>query len=222
MKKDSEKTLLDAVIEYFIKYWSPVGSKFLFEAKNIDIAPSTIRKHLNNLEKKWLVYQPYNSAWRLPTQEWVNFYVANLLSNNNKQTKNLVKINQWHNLRWFMDILWDVVDGIAFGYYTDETDIYYLWVSKLLKKVNNDMEKIISLMEFIENKEIISYLSKKEIEKWTINYNFIQYQWINIAIMFIEIEFEWRNAVIWIIGSLRVDYKTNINILKRILDKWTV
>jgi len=222
MKKHSEETLLESVIEYFIKYGSPVGSKFLFEAEDIDIAPSTIRKHLNNLEKKWLVYQPYNSAWRVPTQEWVNLYIANLLSDNNTQTKNLVKVNQGHNLRWFMDILGNVVDGIAFWYYTDEADIYYLWVSKLLKKVNNDMEKIISLMEFIENKEIISYLNKKEIKKWEINYNFIQYQWINIAIMFVEIEFEWRNAVIWIIGSLRVDYKANINILKRILDKWTV
>ncbi len=221
MKKNSEETLLESVIEYFVKFWSPVWSKFLFEAKNIDIAPSTIRKHLNNLEKKWLVYQPYNSAWRLPTQEWVNLYVANLLSSE-KTTKNIAKVNQWHNLRWFMDILWDVVDGIAFGYYTDEADVYYLWVSKLLKKVNNDMEKIISLMEFIENKEIITYLNKKEITKWEINYNFIQYQWINIAIMFIEIEFEWRNAVIWIIGSLRVDYKSNIDILKKILNKWTV
>jgi len=222
MKKNSEETLLESVIEYFIEYGSPVWSKFLFEAEDIDIAPSTIRKHLNNLEKKWLVYQPYNSAWRVPTQEWVNLYVANLLSNDTQKTKNLVKVNQWHNLRWFMDILWNVVDGIAFGYYADEADIYYLWVSKLLKKVNNDMEKIISLMEFIENKEIISYLKKKEIKKWEINYNFIQYQWVNIAIMFVEIEFEWRNAVIWIIGSLRVDYKTNIDILKRILDKWTV
>jgi hypothetical protein len=38
------------------------------------------------------------------------------------------------------------------------------------------MGKIISLMEFIENKEIITYLNKKEIEKGKINYNFVQYQ----------------------------------------------
>ena len=221
MKKNSEETLLEAVIEYFIKYGSPVGSKFLFEAETIDIAPSTIRKHLNSLEKKWLVYQPYNSAWRIPTQEWVNLYVANLLSSK-KSSKNIIKVNQWHNLRWFMDMLWEVVDGIAFWYYIDEADIYYLWVSKLLKKVNNDIQKIISLMEFIENKEIITYLNKKEIEEWKINYNFVQYQWVNIAMMFIKINFEWRDAVIGIIGSLRVDYKTNIDILNKILNKWKI
>jgi len=222
MKKDSEWILLESVIEYFIKYGSPVWSKFLFESKNIDIAPSTIRKHLNILEKKWLVYQPYNSAWRLPTMEWVNFYVANLLSNKPKNSKNLIKINQWHNLRGFMDILWDVIDWIAFWYYIDESDINYLWISKLLKKVNNNIEKIISLMEFIENKEIITYLNKKVIKENVINYNFIQYQWVNIAIMFIKIIFEWREAIIWIIWSLRVDYKSNIAILKQILNKWTI
>jgi transcriptional regulator of heat shock response len=219
MENKSEKILLDLVIEYFIKHWAPIWSKFLFNMEDVNMAPSTIRKHLNNLEKKGLIYQPYNSAWRIPTTDGVKLYVANVLNTKSDSSKNLIKINQWHNLRWFMDILWNVVDGIAFGYYKDESEISYLWIAKLLKKVNNNIEKIISLMEFVENKEIIWYLNKIEIKEKEINYNFLQYQWVNIALMYIKTDFEWREAIIWIIGSLRVDYKANIDILKQIINK---
>jgi transcriptional regulator of heat shock response len=184
------------------------------------MAPSTIRKYLNILEKKWLVYQPYNSAWRIPTVEGINEYVLSLLPE--KESKNLVKINQWFNLRGFIEQIGELIDGIAFGHFEDEQDIHYLWVSNILKKVNNDIEKIIPLMEFIEKKEIISYLRKKEISSWKINYSFVNYEGVNIALMYIKVNFEWRNAIIWIIGSLRVNYKKNIDILERILEKWQI
>lgn len=220
IENKSEEQLFELVIEYFVKYGSPIWSKFLFSLDDISMAPSTIRKYLNILEKKWLVYQPYNSAWRLPTSKWINLYVANLLTN--QTDTDIVEVNQWHNLRWFVDMLWNVVDGVAFWHYEKKNDIHYLGVSKMLKKANNDIEKIIPLMEFIEKKELISYLEKLEIPWWKINYNFIQYQWVNIAMMYIKTIFEWQSAIIWILWSLRVDYKININILQKILDTWKI
>lgn len=219
-EKNSEELLLELVIEYFIKEGSPVGSKFLFDADEIKMAPSTIRKYLNILEKKWLVYQPYNSSWRVPTVEWVNTYILSLLPE--EHTNNIVRINQNFNLRWFIEQLWELVDWVAFWHFEDESDMHYLWVTQILKKVWNDIEKIIPLMEFIEKKEIISYLRKKQIEWWKINYSFVNYDWVNIALMYIKVNFEGRNAVVWILGSLRVDYKKNINILEKILEKWTI
>jgi len=221
MTNKSEEQLLELVIEYFIKEGSPIWSKFLFELEDIKIAPSTIRKYLNILEKKWLVYQPYNSSWRVPTVEWVNTYVLSLLPEWSEK-KSIIKINQNFNLRWFIEQLGEMVDGIAFWHFEDESDIHYLGVSQILKKVWNDIEKLIPLMEFIEKKEIISYLRKKQIEWWKINYSFVNYEWVNIALMYIKVNFEWRDAIIWIIGSLRVDYKKNIKILEKILEKWTI
>jgi len=220
-KRNSEELLLELVIEYFVKEGSPVGSKFLFESEEIKMAPSTIRKYLNILEKKWLVYQPYNSSWRVPTIEWVNTYILSLLPEE-KSWKNIIKINQDFNLRWFVEEVWNLVDGVAFWYFEDEADINYLWVAQILKKVWNDISKIIPLMEFIEKKEIINYLKKKKIKDGQINYSFVNYEWVNIALMYINVNFEWRNAIIWIIGSLRVNYKKNIHILEKILEKWTI
>jgi transcriptional regulator of heat shock response len=220
-KKNSEELLLEMVIEYFVKYWSPIWSKFLFESEEIEMAPSTIRKYLNILEKKWLVYQPYNSAGRIPTVDGINMYINSILPISSEK-RNLVKISQNFNLRWFIEKIGDFVDWVAFGYFEDEADIYYLWVSKILKKVWNDIEKIIPLMEFIEKKEIITYLSKKKIEDWRINYSFVNYNWSNIALMYIKVLFESRPAIIWIVWSLRVNYKENISILEKILKKWQI
>jgi len=216
----NEKKLLELVIECYTKTWHPIWSKFIESLDTIDMAPSTIRKYLNFLEKKWLVYQPYNSAWRVPTSEWVKTYLNMLLSNENNFKPLIIK--KRYNLREFIEKLWEKIDWVAFGFYEDEKDIHYLWVTKLLKKVNNNLEKIIPLMEFIETKQLITYLNKKEPEKNKLNYSFVNYQWVNIVLMYILIKFSKNNAIIWTVSSLRVDYKSNIKILETLLEKWTI
>ena len=220
---DKEKQLLELVIEYYVKYWTPIWSKFLDKIENIQMAPSTIRKYLNFLEKKWLVYQPYNSAGRIPTVEWIWVYIQNILSTLPEDKKYYpLSVQKKFNLRYFIEILGEEIDWVAFGFYENEKDIHYLWLAKILRKVNNDLEKIIPLIDFIEKKQLISYLSHKEIEKDKINYSFVNYQWTNIAMMYININFEWNPAIIWTISSLRVDYKNNIKFLQTILEKWKI
>jgi len=218
--------LLELVIEYFIKYWSPVWSKFLFNLENIDIAPSTIRKYLNALEKKWLVYQPYSSSWRLPTIEWIDKYILWLLDKDDTRKENYnyyLKIkNEKFNLRWFIETLWEYLDWVVFWYYENDPYINYLWVSKILKRANNDIEQIIPLMDFIEKNQVIWYITKKEVENDKINYSFLNYHDWNIALMYVKTLFEWKTAIIWVLSSLRADYKANIKVLKKILNKWSM
>lgn len=223
-KKDSEELLLEMVIEYFIKNGSPVWSKFLFNLEDIDIAPSTIRKYLNMLEKKWLVYQPYSSSWRLPTKEWMNKYVLGLLETEDRKAENvknyLLEKNKKYNLRWFVESLWQYCDWVVFWFYEDDIQMHYLGITKILKKVDNDIEQIIPLMDFIEQNEVISYIWKKVTKDWDINYSLLNYNWWNIWLMYIKLNFEWKDSIIWVLSSLRADYKSNIKILKKILDKW--
>jgi len=218
---ENEKKLLELVIEYYTKTWVPVGSKFLESLEQVDMAPSTIRKYLNFLEKKWLVYQPYNSAWRIPTPEGVETYLSMILSSHDNNFKP-IRIRKRFDLREFIERLGEKVDGVAFGFYENEKDVHYLWVTKLLKKVNNDLEKIIPLMDFIETKQVITYLNKKEPEKGKVNYSFVNYQGVNIVLMYIWAKFDGDDAVIWTVSSLRVDYKSNIEILETILEKWVI
>ena len=71
--------LLDTVIDCYLDKWEPVWSKFLNSLEAVDYAPSTLRKYLNALEKQWMVYQPYNSSWRIPTVDWLKLYIENYL-----------------------------------------------------------------------------------------------------------------------------------------------
>ncbi len=219
---EKEKQLLEIVIDEYVKKWLPIGSKFIDSDKNTNMAPSTIRKYLNSLEKKWYLYQPYNSAWRLPTTAGINFYLSNLLSTKPIPKDYVIRIKKDFELRDFIEKLWDKVDWVAFWYYLNDKDIYYLWLSKLLKKVNNDINKIINLVEFIEQRQIIWYLKDKEPEEGKINYSFINYQWVTIVLMYIKVKFENSDAIIWTVSSLRVDYKSNVEILQNILEKWTI
>jgi len=62
MEDEKLLSLLNIVIDHYISKGDPVGSKFLHSLKDVDYAPSTLRKYLNLLEKAGLVYQPYNSS----------------------------------------------------------------------------------------------------------------------------------------------------------------
>ena len=84
MKKSNDTLLqlLHVVIDNYISKGEPIGSKFLstMEWSEMDYAPSTLRKYLQQLESSWLVYQPYNSSGRIPTVQGLSSYLDTFLS----------------------------------------------------------------------------------------------------------------------------------------------
>ena len=113
-KKGDEKllALLDIVIDNYINKWEPVGSKFLNSLEEIEDAPSTLRKHLNQLEKQWMVYQAYNSSWRIPTVDWLKLYIENYLKQM-EDMQNLEVDNARQNMKEMVEMLGSLVDGAA-------------------------------------------------------------------------------------------------------------
>ena len=217
---DKELELLDLVIDYFIKKGSPVGSKFLYSSWDIEWAPSTIRKYLNSLEKKWLVYQPHTSAGRLPTIKWLDQYISHIEEKDLKiidyTPKQKECFRKRDNLRWFVEMLWDMADGVTFGFFSED-DYYFLGVGNLLKKAENDMEQIIPFMDFLEKKRIVSYLKDKRIPTDKISYNFIWYENITVSSMYISTQFDKKDAIVGIVWPLKLDYKKNMAIMNKFL-----
>lgn len=83
MKDNKLAELLRLVIENYIYKGDPIGSKFLHSLDNSVYAPSTLRKYLNILEKEGLLYQPYNSAGRIPTVKGLSSYLSDILQEEN-------------------------------------------------------------------------------------------------------------------------------------------
>ena len=219
-KKSDEKllSLLDVVIDTYINKWEPVGSKFLNSLEWIDDAPSTLRKHLNQLEKQGMVYQPYNSSGRIPTVDWLKLYIENYL----QQMENLQNIEvdtARQNMKEMIEMLWSLVDWVIVWFLRND-EYYYLWVNNLLKETDKEtLEETKSIISFIEEKKIVKNIDWKILKKNQIYYTFMEDDDTTISAVYTKVVLEWYDCILAIVGPLRVNYKKNVAILSQILQK---
>ena len=61
--------ILKIIIEEYIKTGEVLGSKMLLKKYDLGVSSATVRNDMALLEKLELIYQPYNSAGRLPTSK---------------------------------------------------------------------------------------------------------------------------------------------------------
>jgi heat-inducible transcriptional repressor len=69
MKKiDARKVqILKLIVEEYLKSGEVTGSKSLLKKYDLGVSSATVRGDMSSLEKMGLIFQPYNSAGRLPT-----------------------------------------------------------------------------------------------------------------------------------------------------------
>lgn len=223
MKEDKLKKLLGIVVEHYIDKGEPIGSKFLFKLKTTNYAPSTLRKYLNLLEKEWLLYQPYNSAWRVPTTEWIADYIDSILAlpedDEDWFSEMAFDLDYARNdLRSMVETLWEWMDW-AVVWFLKEDEYYYLWINNLLtENLISEVETTKYLIDFIENKKIITELDWKLMKRGKIYYSFIESDEKIISALYTKVEVNRYDAMICILWPSRVDHKKNVTILKKFMD----
>lgn len=213
--------LLKVVVENYITKWEPVGSKFLHSLDENEYAPSTLRKHLNTLEKEWLVFQSYNSSGRIPTVWWLSKYIEELIDSDYDSSSYDIELQQSRmSLKYVVEQLWSIVDGVTV-WFIERDEYYYLGINKLLKAELNPNEYEITreIIKIIEEKEIVWFLSGKILKNNQIYYSFIWQENQVISCLFARIIINDFPAIIAIIGWIRVDYERNCNILKSVIEK---
>ena len=82
MKKiDARKiTILKIIVEEYIEFGGITWSKSLLKKYDIGVSSATVRNDMALLEKMGLIYQPYNSAGRLPTSAGMRVFVDYLIN----------------------------------------------------------------------------------------------------------------------------------------------
>ncbi|MFB2833708.1 heat-inducible transcriptional repressor HrcA [Floridanema evergladense] len=75
-----QQHILWATVRHYIATAEPVGSKALVEEYNLSVSPATIRNAMGVLEKVGLLYQPYTSAGRVPSDSGYRIYVDRLIT----------------------------------------------------------------------------------------------------------------------------------------------
>ena len=217
----TEKTkllaLLDTVIETYLQKGEPVWSKFLNSLEAVDYAPSTLRKYLNILEKQGMVYQPYNSSGRIPTLQGLSAYVESTLAQS-PQDIDLNLNSTRAELKSFVEALGEVTDGVVVGFIRND-EYYYLGINNLLRDdMIDEYSATRTIIRFIEEKKIVPFIDKKILKNGEVYYTFVNDQDTLISCVYVKISLNDYDMVLSIVGPLRVDYKKNITILKKVLE----
>jgi len=78
-----EKEVLLYIVENFIRYGLPVGSRIISKQTGLNLSSATIRNVMSDLEDLDLISTPHTSAGRMPTDKGYRYYVDELMSAEN-------------------------------------------------------------------------------------------------------------------------------------------
>jgi len=90
--------ILQAIVQDYIDYAEPVGSRTLSKKYDLGVSPATIRNEMADLEELGFLMQPHTSAGRIPSDKAYRLYVDYLMQvkkiaaiQRNQMKENLVK-----------------------------------------------------------------------------------------------------------------------------------
>ncbi len=92
MLSDRQRRILNAIVDDYIRYAEPVGSRAISKRKEVAYSPATIRNEMADLEELGLLEQPHTSAGRIPSVKGYRYYVDHLLKPNGVGEQDMQKI----------------------------------------------------------------------------------------------------------------------------------
>lgn len=219
--------ILKIIIDEFILSWDVIWSKALLKKYDLWVSSATIRNDMAVLEKLELIYQPYLSAWRLPTTKWLRAFVNYFMEESPNyflNNWNEFKLNN-NNLKTLEDFifniifeLWSKTKEICFFISEQDSILEYNWLSNYIEK---DIENIKNIIKMFEYKyDFIKFISNLPLNSWVNIFiweeNFIKLLTKNTLIVR-QIKIEWKIWYIWIIWPLQMNYSFNISAIKWIV-----
>ena len=219
-------TILEAVIDEFIKTGKPVSSGEIFNRYDFDIKPATIRLEFAKLTDDGYLEKSYFSAGRIPTDKGYGFFINRIQENKkpNKNITNLVSelINEsFDDHLNFIDRIAENLHLFCIGYDVLEKNVYKKGLDELLGlsdwtevedfvSIVKDFEKIDERLDFatrnFDGPQIFiggSPITKSE----------------SLSAIIDRLPTEGEDFIVALIGPKRMDYRTNLEFLKEIKRK---
>ena len=79
MLTDREKLVLNAIIDFYLRYGETIGSRTLVKRYNINLSSATIRNVMSDLEDMGFIEKTHSSSGRIPTDLGYKYYLSELL-----------------------------------------------------------------------------------------------------------------------------------------------
>jgi heat-inducible transcriptional repressor len=230
----SRKSSIDArkiqilwlIVREYIKSGYATGSKSLVRDEGMEISPATIRNDMKQLEEMWLVYQPYNSAGRLPTTRGIRMYVDYLIEVAPQHYLGTPLLAQEDSLEFHDDRLYDLVSALSQATHdlafcsSPDSGIYCIaGISHFLRKHSETLgEQIFSILDTVENRTLftrtITNLAQPGRITVCIGEENILPELESCALMVADITLAGHRCHLGLLGSKRTDYGFNLSVLR--------
>lgn len=76
---ERKRQILKAIIEDYIHFAEPVGSRTISKRLDMSLSSATVRNEMSDLEEEGYITQPHTSAGRVPTEKGYRLYVNELM-----------------------------------------------------------------------------------------------------------------------------------------------
>jgi transcriptional regulator of heat shock response len=222
--------ILKIIVEEYLETWDVLGSKLLLQKYDLWVSPATVRADMAKLETLELVYQPYNSAWRLPTSKWLRAFVNYLMESSPDHFLQASNIKIWENkIEKLADFTHKITfelakntEEIAFFVIPEKHIVQYSWVATFLEQNHKRLwDSIFSIIKMLEDKFSFS----KFIKSFPIHNQINIFIWEENILPFLkdytiilkQVNIDWKIWYVWLIWSLKMNYSFNISAVRGII-----
>lgn len=232
MKKIDQRKIqiLKYIIEEYIKTGEITGSKSLLQKYDLQVSSATIRNDMMSLEKMGLIFQPYNSAGRLPTSRWLRVFVdylmetlPNVFLEAEKELHRCEENNRIDDILYHLvSRLTKITGEITFACIPSLGASYYLGLSNYFDRNRGILgEEMYQVIKFLENKhQFLDVLEELDISQRVsvfIGEENILPELETSTIIAKKIEINGFEGYLGILGSTKMDYAFNITALRQVL-----
>lgn len=92
MLTDRQLRILQVIVDDFIQFAQPVGSRSLAKKDEISLSSATIRNEMADLEELGFIEKTHTSSGRIPSEKGYRYYVDHLLSPQKLRKQDIYKI----------------------------------------------------------------------------------------------------------------------------------
>lgn len=222
--------ILKIIVEEFLQTWDVLGSKALLKKYDLWVSSATVRNDMAILESLELIYQPYNSAGRLPTAKWLRAFISYLMKempNHFLEAKD-VKMKS-NDVKTLEDFIYNITNELAkktgeISFFISESNgiLEYSWISHFLennyKMLGNSIFSIIKMLE--DKNNFIRFISSLPLNEWVNIFiweeNIIQFL-RDYTIILKPVIIDGNVWYIGLIGGLKMNYSFNISAVRGII-----
>lgn len=221
--------ILKIIVEEYLQTWEVIGSKLLLKKYDLWISPATVRNDMAKLEELELIYQPYTSAWRLPTTKGLRAFVDFLMKSSPnyfldiEENKNHQKVENFYDLANKLTFELAKKTGEIAFFIIPENNLFeysgaWNFLENNYKRLSENIFSIIKMLD--ERQNFIRFINSHDLNPWINTFiweeNIIPFL-KDYTIIIKNFEIWWKKIFIWLIWSLKMNYSFNISAIEGII-----